>query len=91
LVHLLKWQVQSGRRKGGWRGTIVEQRARLERRLRRSPSLARHPSKVLAAEYKIARIVAADETGLPDKTFPLTCPWTVEQVLDEGFWPGDRG
>ena len=43
LSHLLKWQVQSGRRKGGWRGTIVEQRYRLQRRLRRSPSLAAYP------------------------------------------------
>jgi hypothetical protein len=90
LVHLLKWQVQSGRRKGGWKGTIVEQRARLARRLRRSPSLVRYPAEVLSAEYRIARIKAVDEIGFPVKTFPNRCPFTIEQVLDEAFWPGDR-
>ena len=27
------------------------------------------------------------ETGLPVTTFPATCPWTVDQALDEGFLP----
>jgi hypothetical protein len=45
----------------------------------------------LAREYRTARIVAADETKLPERNFPKTCPWTIEQVLDEGFSPGDRG
>jgi len=28
------------------------------------------------------------ETGLPGATFPATCPWTVQEVMDGGFWPG---
>ena len=36
---------------------------------------------------KNARREAAAETGLPAATFPEACPWTVEQLLDEGFWP----
>jgi Domain of unknown function DUF29 len=29
----------------------------------------------------------ADETGLPRATFPETCPWSLEQLLDEDFLP----
>ena len=35
-----------------------------------------------------AALEAVAETGLPSATFPEACPWTVEQVLDGGFWPG---
>jgi uncharacterized protein DUF29 len=30
---------------------------------------------------------AVRETRLPLATFPDTCPWTVEPVLDADFWP----
>jgi hypothetical protein len=26
-------------------------------------------------------------TSLPMATFPEACPWSIEQVLDEDFWP----
>lgn len=29
----------------------------------------------------------ADETGLPQDTFPRECPFSVAQVLDEDFLP----
>jgi hypothetical protein len=87
LIHLLKWQAQPTRRKAGWRGSIVEQRARIARVMRQNPSLAGYPKRMLAEEYKTARIVAADETELPDETFPRTCPFTIDQVLNDDFWP----
>ncbi len=30
---------------------------------------------------------AASETGLPEETFPAECPFTVDQALDQGYWP----
>jgi hypothetical protein len=30
---------------------------------------------------------AADETGLPLATYPETCPWVPEQVLEADFLP----
>jgi superfamily I DNA/RNA helicase len=30
---------------------------------------------------------ALDETGLPEAALPQDCPWTVVQLLDDGFWP----
>jgi hypothetical protein len=53
-----------------------------------SPSLARWIKGDIASRYQVAREDAADETGLPLSTFPDTCPWTPEQVLDATFWPG---
>jgi hypothetical protein len=35
----------------------------------------------------IARLRAADETGLPLERFPENCPYTASQALDESFWP----
>src|SRR5215471_9941128 len=87
LVHLLKWTHQPAQRSGGWRSTIIEQRARLLKRLQESPSLRSYPAEVLDEEYAIAREKAAAETGLRVGTFPKTCPYTIDQVLDPDFLP----
>jgi len=89
LMHLLKWRYQpSGRHTGhSWRSTIREHRRQLTRILRDSPSLRPRVATVLTASYANARSDASDETGLPLATFPEACPWTVEQILDEDFWP----
>jgi hypothetical protein len=31
--------------------------------------------------------MSADETGLPEVSFPAVCPWTCQQTADEDFWP----
>ena len=89
LRHLLKWRYQPERRQRGrsWRSTIWEQRSRLRRLLRQSPSLAPLVPLTLQEEYAEARQRASEETGLPLVTFPEACPWTAEQVLDVDFWP----
>jgi hypothetical protein len=87
LIHLLKWRYQAEMRSSGWRGTIMEQRYRLARRLKRSPSLKAFPAEVLVDEYATARLLAAGETGLPEHAFPETCPFAIEQVLSDSFWP----
>jgi DNA-binding transcriptional regulator YdaS (Cro superfamily) len=87
LVHLLKWAHQPAQRSGGWASTIIEQRARLLKRLQESPSLRGYPAEVLDEEYAIAREKAAAETGLRAATFPKTCPYPIDQVLDPDFLP----
>ena len=42
---------------------------------------------VLDEEYAIAREKAAAETGLRAATFPKTCPYTIDQLLDPDFLP----
>ena len=39
---------------------------------------------------RLAALGATGETGLDDSTFPATCPWSFEQIMDDGFWPENR-
>jgi hypothetical protein len=89
VMHLLKWRYQPERRERsrGWRSTIREQRRRLTRLLRDSPSLRSEVPALLDDGYPHACGKALDETRLPPETFPPTCPWTAVQVLDDAFWP----
>ena len=89
LLHLLKWQYQPARHvdSHSWRDSIVEHRDRIDRLCTRSPALRRHLPAMLAEEYPRARRRARTPTGLPLATFPEVCPWTVEQVLDDDFFP----
>lgn len=87
LVHLLKWRYQPERRSRSWRGTLLEQRRRILDEMSESPSLAAFPASILKSEYDTARFKAAGETDLPDELFPFECPFTIEDVLDLGFYP----
>ncbi len=87
LAHLLKWQHQPGKRKGGWSATLLVQRRELLHTLAENPSLRSHPTQALAECYEIARLKAAGETGLPEDAFPAACPFTIEQILDPDFLP----
>jgi len=37
--------------------------------------------------YPAAQADAADETGLSLATFPATCPFSLQQLLTDSFWP----
>lgn len=87
LVHLLKWRFQPSGRGGSWRGTIRDQRVQIAKVIKESPSLRSHPAKALAEEYANAVPEAADETELAEGAFPVTCPFTIEQILDPAFFP----
>jgi len=91
LIHLLKWRYQPTRRivSHSWRDSILEHRDRIDRLCTRTRSLRGHLPAMLAEEYPRARRRARYQTGLPLATFPLTCPWTIEEVLDADFWPGE--
>jgi len=88
LQHLLKWQFQPAKRKNGWKGSIVEQRIRIARVIKRSPSLHNYPAENLEGSFVIGRNAAVTDTQLPEATFPETCPYTIEQILDPDFLPG---
>nr|WP_318732665.1 MULTISPECIES: DUF29 family protein [unclassified Roseofilum] len=45
---------------------------------------------VLQTAYSRARQEASDETQLPLSIFPVDCPYAIEQVLDDKFWPDDN-
>ncbi|ETX03707.1 MAG: hypothetical protein ETSY1_46400 (plasmid) [Candidatus Entotheonella factor] len=92
MLHLLKWRYQPERRQTGhsWEDSILEQRGRIESLLSDSPSLRRQVSDLVSTHYPRARRRANSQTGLPLETFPQTCPWTQDQILDDEFWPGEE-
>ena len=87
LLHLLKWAHQPERRSVSWENSIDEHRGRVEPILQDSPSLRRQIPALIEGAYPRARRVAARQTRLPLATFPEACPWSLEQVLDDEFWP----
>jgi hypothetical protein len=87
LMHLLKWKYQPSRRSPSWRSTIREHRTRLEDAFSDSPSLKRYFEEVMPECYQKARELAADETGLPENTFPFDCPFSIENIFDSKYLP----
>lgn len=87
LAHLLKWVYQPEWRGSSWRATIMEQRHRVERVLRKNPSLKSKLDEAFADACGDARLIAARETGMDQKTFPETCPFSLAQTLSDDYWP----
>jgi uncharacterized protein DUF29 len=88
LIHLLKWQHQPSRRGRSWQLTIKEQRRQTARVLQDNPSLKAHLDQILIEAYGDAVIGAARETGLDEAAFPASCPFSLEQLLSDSYWPG---
>lgn len=87
LMHLLKLTYQNYYPPEGWRNTVREQRRRLQRFLRINHTLRAQLAVFIKDAYEAAREDAAEETHLPLATFPLECPWTVDQILDLNWLP----
>ncbi len=87
--HLLKWQFQPGLRSNNWRNTIRAQRISLASHMKDNPSLKAVLDEAISESYRIARLQAESETGLPEDTFPPACPWSFEQIIADDFWPGE--
>jgi len=90
LMHLLKWKYQPEKRTNSWTNTIDEQREQLELILKDSPSLKPYLGDIFSECYQKAVRAAANETNLPKQTFPIDCPFTQEQVLDQDYFPEDN-
>lgn len=95
LIHLLKWQFQFHRlaenwrefEGKSWRNSIVEQREQIERQMQLSPSLKPALPETVREAYPRAVKLAHQETGLAKSTFPASCPYTLQQLLDDDFFP----
>ena len=89
LAHLLKWRSQPAGHQTGhsWADSIREARTQVADGLQTHPGMHQHVPSILVRAWRKACRDARRQTGLPRTTFPETCPWTVEQVLDADFWP----
>jgi len=90
LMHLLKWEFQPKRRTPSWEYTIKEQRKRIARLLKKSPSLSSVLEEALLEAYEFAVSSASEETGLDEADFPQTLLWSIEEVMNPDFWPGPQ-
>jgi hypothetical protein len=87
LLHLLKWQAQPKLRSRSWRKTLLNQRVEIRDLLQQSPSLRREVPDLMRDAYVDAVKEAVGETGLRADSFPSTCPYFAEDVLDEDHLP----
>jgi hypothetical protein len=91
MLHLLKWDHQPDKRSRSWTLTVLEQRRRVQRQLKKNPGLKSQLEDALAAAYEDARIEAASETGLPLRTFPASRPFDYAELMERPIvWPGDE-
>lgn len=89
IHHLLKWHAQPGLRGRSWQSTLREQRRQAEKLLKESPSLRPQLLPLVHEAYPEALADALDETGLRPQSFPASCPFTVEQIVDPAYLPDD--
>lgn len=87
MLHLLKWHHQPSHRGVSWRLSIANARDEIAAILRDSPSLRPRLDELAASRYTGARKQAILETGLAPSSFPETCPFSVEQLLEEDKFP----
>jgi hypothetical protein len=87
LMHLAKWRYQPERRSKSWTFSILHHRKGIADLLEDSPSLVPRLPAWLPKAWQRARRDAADETGLPLDTFPVDCPFTLEETMDLGWLP----
>ena len=87
LQNLLKWRFQPDRRGRSWEATITLQRDDLVDHLHDNPSLRAMLPEVVARAYGTAIVMAEGETDLSRSSFPAACPWSIEQIIAQDFWP----
>jgi hypothetical protein len=89
IEHLLKLAHSPAEApRAGWRQTIVTQRGEALEEIETSPSLRQKID--LARLYARGRkqaLVGLEADGLGPRDLPETCPFTLEQILDEEWWP----
>jgi len=89
IGHLLKWEYQAERRSRSWLMTIRIQRRDTQELLEENPSLKPYLEEALQKIYESGRDLAVGETNLPLKTFPENCPYTLDEIFRDGFYPGE--
>lgn len=89
IGHLLKWQYQPQQRTRSWIATIAIQRLEITELIEESPSLKPDLEAALRQAYLKAINLAIQETNLPNRTFPPNCPYSLEEILDDRFYPGE--
>lgn len=89
IGHLLKWQYQYQRRSRSWLATLRIQRLDIAELLEDNPSLKPYLEEALCKAYLKGVELAVGETDLPKRTFPVECPYSLVEIVDYDFYPGE--
>lgn len=92
IGYLLKWQYQPQGRSRSWLATIHIQRLDTIELLEDNSSLKSDISdisKILNKAYIKAIALAVKETNLSPQTFPKICPYSLTEIFDLAFYPGE--
>jgi len=68
-------------------GTVRLARFRIRRKLAQNPSLLSKLTELFVDAYRAGQIRALARMKLPEDAIPAASPWTIEQILDDSFWP----
>jgi hypothetical protein len=88
MTNLLKYEFRPHRRLPHWGSLILEHRYEILAILKQMPSLRSQIDRYVALGYHKAVKAAAREAHMPPAIFPQENPYTVDQILDEDFFPG---
>lgn len=89
IGHLLKWEYQSQNRSRSWLATLRIQRLDTTELLEENPSLKSYLEEALGKAYLKGVELAVKETDLPSRTFPRQCPYSLADIFNQGFYPGE--
>lgn len=90
LVHLLQlkyWEQEREQNQGHWKGEIRTFRIQIKDELTDSPSLKPYILEIFEKSYQEARKLVSDSSQLPLDTFPIIPIGSLEQILDENWFP----
>jgi hypothetical protein len=90
LVHLLKlkcWDSERERNQGHWQGEIRTFRRQIKKSLKDNPSLKPYILEIFDESYQEARKEVSDRSQLTIDKFPLVPIGSLEQILDENWFP----
>jgi len=85
MLHMLKVRYQPEKNYGrSWHLSIKNSKYKANRVLKKNPGLKGKIHEIFEAAYISARLEAAKETDLEEEIFPEECPWSIEEVLEQG-------
>jgi hypothetical protein len=87
IFHLLKWQHQPDFKGRIWEASIQEQRKRIKKLLAENPSLKSEFPVFLVDAYEDSLLLIKKETAIDLKLFSQQCPYALEKMMDDDFYP----
>lgn len=85
LMHMLRWDHQPERRSRSWVLTIVEQRKRVDKVLRKNPGLKSRLAEAVEDGFDLGRVRAAREMKRDLDTVPDLCPYDWDAISTRPF------